>query len=60
MLETIITNFAIGALYLMIGGTVFFMMLQYLLDALEDMMEMSVYEFVALVVLCSAIGYAVS
>ena len=60
MLETIMINFAIGALYLMIGGAIFFWIMDYLCDMLDDLNEMSLVEFVLGVTLCIAIGFAVT
>lgn len=60
MLETIMINFAIGALYLMIGGAIFFWIMDYICDMLDDLNEMSLVEFVLGVTLCIAIGFAVT
>jgi hypothetical protein len=60
MLETIMTNFAIGALYLMVGGLIFFWILDYIITMLDDIADISLVEFVCGVALCIAVGYAVS
>ena len=60
MLETIMTNFAIGALYLMIGGVIFFWIVEYIIEMLDDIADTSLVEFVLAVTLCIAIGFAVS
>lgn len=60
MLETIIINFAIGALYLMVGGAIVFWVLNYIVDAIDDLRGMSLIEIVVITTLCIAIGFAVS
>ena len=60
MLETIITNFAIGALYFVVFGAIAFWVLNYIVEAIEDLRGMTLVEFVVITTVCIAIGFAVS